>query len=283
MNLKSVFRPTRKHAAALGVVAGVATLALTTTAGAAGTAQAEHHQSVKKPTVVLVHGAFVDASSWNGVIKRLQHDGYPVVAPANPLRGLASDAEYLNSYLESVKGPIVLAGHSYGGSVISQAAAGNPNVKALVYIAAFAQDKGETVAELNSKFPATELGSALNAVPFPLPGGGTGTDLYVKPDKFHDVFAADAPKSVTDLAAATQRPVSASVFDEKPTEAAWKTIPSWDLITTQDKAIAPDEQRFMARRAHAHTVEVKSSHAVPVSHPGAVTRIIEQAAHASTR
>ncbi|WP_329359396.1 alpha/beta fold hydrolase [Streptomyces sp. NBC_01483] len=279
MSLKTVLRPTRKRAVVLGALTGVAAVSLAVTAPANATAG--HHSVEKKPTVVLVHGAFVDGSSWNGVIERLQRDGYPVVAPANPLRGLASDAAYINSYLKSVKGPIVLVGHSYGGSVISQAAAGDPHVKALVYIAAFAQDKGESVAALNSKFPAAELGSALNAVPFPLPGGGTGTDLYVKADKFHDVIAADAPKSITDLAAAAQRPVSASVFDEKPTEAAWKTIPSWDLVTTQDKAITPDEQRFMAKRAHAHTIEINSSHAAPVSHPGAVTRIIEQAARAT--
>jgi pimeloyl-ACP methyl ester carboxylesterase len=120
-------------------------------------------------------------------------------------------------------------------------------------------------------------------VPYPLPGGGTGTDLYVKADKFHEVFASDVPESVTDLAAVTQRPVSASVFDAKATEAAWKSIPSWDLITTQDKAITPDEQRFMARRAHAHTVEVKSSHAVTISHPGAVSRLIEEAAATTAR
>ncbi|MGW2964481.1 alpha/beta fold hydrolase [Streptomyces sp. NPDC001220] len=280
MNVKTVFRPTRKRVAALGAVAGAAALALAVTAPADATAA--HHTTAKKPTVVLVHGAFVDASSWNGVIKRLQHDGYPVIAPANPLRGLNSDAAYINSVLKSVKGPVVLAGHSYGGSVISQAAAGDPNVKALVYIAAFAQDKGETVTDLNSKFPATELGTALKPVPYPLADGTTGTDLYVKTDKFHSVFAADVPTSLTDLAAATQRPVSASVFDEKPTQAAWKTIPSWDLITTADHAINPDEQRFMAHRAHAHTTEINSSHAVTLSHPGAVTRVIEQAAHTTT-
>ncbi|MFD7447156.1 alpha/beta fold hydrolase [Streptomyces sp. NPDC059909] len=282
MNLKTAFRPTRKHTAVLAAAAGVAALTLTATAPA-NAAKATHHPVQKKPTVVLVHGAFADASSWNGVIKRLQHDGYPVVAPANPLRGLANDSDYLHSFLKSVPGPVVLVGHSYGGSVISQAAADAPNVKALVYIAAFAPEKGETPAELGEKFPGAELSSALNAVPFPLPGGGTGTDLYVKADKFHDVFAADVPKSLTDLAAATQRPVAASVFGDKPTEAAWKTIPSWDLITTQDKAIVPDAQRFMAERAHAHTVEINSSHAVTFSHPGAVTRLIEQAAHATVR
>jgi pimeloyl-ACP methyl ester carboxylesterase len=282
MNLRTVFRPTRKTAVVLGAAAGVAALALTTTTSA-GAAQAEHRPAEKKPTVVLVHGAFADSSSWNGVIERLRHDGYPVLAPANPLRGLASDATYLRSFLKSVKGPVVLAGHSYGGAVMSQAAAGDPDVKALVYIAAFAPDKGESALELSNKFPGSTLGSTLNSVPFPLPGGGSGTDLYIKTDKFHDQFAADVPTSVTDLMAATQRPIAASALEEKATEAAWKTIPSWDLITTQDKNIPPASQRFMADRAHAHTVEVKASHAVSVSRPGAVTSLIEQAARSTVR
>jgi pimeloyl-ACP methyl ester carboxylesterase len=282
MNFKTVFRPTRKTAAVLGAAAGVAalTLAVTTPAGAT---QAGHRPAAKKPTVVLVHGAFADASSWNGVVKRLQHDGYRVIAPANPLRGLASDAAYIHSVLESVDGPIVLVGHSYGGAVISEAAAGDAQVKALVYIAAFAPDKGESALELSNKFPGSTLGSTLNSVPFPLPGGGTGTDLYIKADKFHDQFAADVPAPVTDLMAATQRPVAASALQEKATRAAWKSIPSWDLVTTQDKNIPPTAQRFMAERAHAHTIEVKASHAVSVSRPAAVTRLIEQAARATTR
>ncbi|MEQ6027908.1 alpha/beta hydrolase [Streptomyces salinarius] len=282
MNLKTVFRSTRTSVAVLGSAAGVAafTLAVTTPAGAA---QAEHHPASQKPTIVLVHGAFADSSSWNGVIERLRHDGYPVVAPANPLRGLASDADYLGSFLESVHGPVVLVGHSYGGAVITQAAAGDPDVKALVYIAAFAPQVGESALELSNKFPGSTLGATLNSVSFPLSGGGTGTDLYIKADKFHDQFAADVPTSVTDLMAATQRPVTASALDEKATEAAWKTIPSWDLITTQDKNIPPASQRFMAQRAHAHAVEVNASHAVAVSRPAAVTRLIEQASHVTTR
>ncbi|MFK0151588.1 alpha/beta fold hydrolase [Streptomyces sp. NPDC090493] len=281
MNLKSVFRA-RKSAAVLGAVAGVAALSMAATAGAAD-ATVGHRPSVQKPTVVLVHGAFADASSWNGVVKRLERDGYPVVAPANPLRGLASDADYIHSVLKSVKGPVVLAGHSYGGAVISQAATDSPNVKALVYIAAFAPDKGESALELSNKFPGSTLGPTLDSVSFPLSGGGTGTDLYIKADKFHDQFAADVPESITDLMAATQRPVAASALEEKATEAAWKTIPSWDLVTTEDKNIPPASQRFMADRAHAHTVEVNASHAVSVSQPGAVTRLIEQAAHTTVR
>lgn len=232
---------------------------------------------------MLVHGAFADSSSWNGVIQGLQRDGYPVMAPANPLRGLASDADYLHSLLKSVKGPVVLVGHSYGGSVISQAAVGAPDVKALVYIAAFAPDKGESALELSNKFPGSSLGATLNSVPFPLSGGGTGTDLYIKSDKFHDQFAGDVPTSTTDLMAASQRPVAASALEEKATGAAWKAIPSWDLITTEDKNIPRASQRFMAERADAHTVEVKASHAVSVSRPGAVTRLIERAAHATAR
>ncbi|MFE1848316.1 alpha/beta fold hydrolase [Streptomyces sp. NPDC002387] len=282
MRPKTLFRPTRKSSAALAATAAVAALTFAATAPAEAARPAQH-PAPPKPTVVLVHGAFADSSSWNGVIKRLRHDGYRVLAPANPLRGLANDADYLRSFLKSVPGPVVLAGHSYGGSVISQAAAGDPDVKALVYIAAFAPDKGETPAELGEKFPGATLPTVLDEVPFPLPDGSTGTDLYIKADKFHDAFAADLPASTTDLMATTQRPVAASVFTDKPTEAAWKTIPSWDLITTQDKAIAPDEQRFMAHRAHARTTEIRSSHAVPVSHPAAVTDVIEQAARSTTR
>ncbi|MEV5388177.1 alpha/beta hydrolase [Streptomyces sp. NPDC052721] len=282
MGLKTAFRPTRKRIAVLGAIAGVSalTLAITTPASAS---RAEHGTAGKKPTIVLVHGAFADASSWNGVIKRLQREGYPVVAPANPLRGLAGDAAYVHSVLASVEGPVVLVGHSYGGAVISEAATGDPNVKALVYIAAFLPDKGESALELSNKFPGSTLGENLNPVTFPLADGGTGTDLYIKANKFHDQFAADVPEPVTDLMAATQRPIAASALEEKATKAAWKTIPSFDLVTTGDKNIPPAAQRFMAERAHAHTVEIDASHAVSVSRPGAVADLIEQAARGTAR
>ncbi|KMS84818.1 alpha/beta hydrolase [Streptomyces regensis] len=281
MGLRTVFRPTRKRVAVLGAIAGVSalTLAVTTPASAA---KAEHRAAGKKPTIVLVHGAFADASSWNGVIKRLQHEGYPVVAPANPLRGLADDAAYVRSVLASVKGPVVLVGHSYGGAVISEAATGDPQVKALVYIAAFLPEKGESALELSNKFPGSTLGENLNPVSFPLAGGGTGTDLYIKADKFHDQFAADVPRAATDLMAATQRPIAAGALEEKATGAAWKTIPSWSLIAGQDYNIPPVAQRFMAERAHAHTVEIDASHAVSVSQPAAVADLIEQAARTVT-
>ncbi|MGV9350557.1 alpha/beta fold hydrolase [Streptomyces spiralis] len=234
--------------------------------------------SENKTTVVLVHGAFADASSWNRVIEQLQHEGFPVMAPANPLRGLAFDADYLSDFLDSVDGPIVLVGHSYGGAVISQAAADNPKVKALVYIAAFTPEAGESALELSGKFPGSTLGPNLASV-----STGTETDLYIKADKFHDQFAADVPTPVTDLMAATQRPITASALEEKATTAAWKTIPSWSLIATEDYNIPPAAQRFMAERAQAHTTEVRASHAVAVSQPAAVAHIIEQAARAAAR
>ncbi|MFF3949269.1 alpha/beta fold hydrolase [Streptomyces sp. NPDC001902] len=235
-----------------------------------------------KPTVVLVHGAFADSSSWNGVIEHLRQAGHPVLAPANPLRGLASDAAYLASVLKSVDGPVVLAGHSYGGAVISQAADGDPKVKALVYVAAFIPEKGESALQLSNAYPGSTLGPNLDAVPFPLADGGTGTDLYIKTDSFHDQFAADVPQSVTDLMAATQRPVAAAALEETATAAAWRSIPSWSLVATADRNIPPAAQRFMSERAKARTVELDASHAVSVSQPEAVARIIRQAAESAT-
>ncbi|WP_037599801.1 alpha/beta fold hydrolase [Streptacidiphilus rugosus] len=235
-----------------------------------------------KPTIVLVHGAFADASSWTGVIQRLQRDGYPVIAPANPLRGLPSDSAYLASVLHSIQGPIVLVGHSYGGEVITDAAAGDPQVKALVYIAAIAPDKGESANDILGKFPGSELGSALNQVSYPLPDGKTATDLYIKPDKFRAAFAADVPAATAAVMAATQRPIDATSLGAPSTTPAWGTIPSWYLVANQDKTIPPAAERFMAERAHAHTSAVNSSHAVAVSHPDAVTDIILDAVHATS-
>lgn len=286
MNPKIALRRTIGYAAKLGAAVCVATLALT--ACGAPNAQTANPPpapavSADKPTVVLVHGAFTDASEWDAVIKSLQAAGYPVVAPPNPLRGMASDSRYLHSFLVSVKGPIVLVGHSIGGFVTTEAAVGDPQVKALVYIAALIPDVGETATELIGKYPGATLGNYLQTVPFSLPGGGNATDLYVRPDKFRQVYAADVPQSVTDVMAAAERPLAASMFGEKCTETAWKTIPSWDLITTKDEAVTLDVQHFMATRAHAHVTEVSSSHAVAISHPDEVTGVIEQAAQATVQ
>jgi pimeloyl-ACP methyl ester carboxylesterase len=256
---------------------GAALAALT----ACGDAAAEQPPQANKPTVVLVHGAFADSSSWNGVVRSLEGDGYRVVAAANPLRGLHADAEYVRSVLDSVSGPVVLAGHSYGGSVMSEAADGHPNVKALVYIASFLLEQGESTAQLAGMFPGAQLGPALDPVPFPLPGGGTGNDLYIRQDEFQRVFAADVAQDVTDLMAATQRPITAAALEEPATKAAWKTIPSWNMVTTEDLAIPAESMRFMGERAKSRTVEITASHAVTVSQPDAVADLIDEAARAT--
>jgi pimeloyl-ACP methyl ester carboxylesterase len=234
-----------------------------------------------KPTVVLVHGAFADSSSWNGVIAQLRGDGYPVIGVANPLRALHSDAEFLGSVLASVDGPIVLAGHSYGGSVMSEAADGNPKVKALVYVASFVLEVGESTGELAGKFPGNELGPALRPVPVGGPDGQTVHDLYIEQERFREVFAADVPEEVAALLAVTQRPIVADALEGRATKAAWRTIPSWNLVTVRDLAVPAQSQRFMAERARSHTVEVDASHAVTVSQPGAVARWIDEAARAT--
>jgi pimeloyl-ACP methyl ester carboxylesterase len=234
------------------------------------------------PTVVLVHGAFAESASWNGVIADLQRRGYTAIAVANPLRGLQEDAAYLRSILDSLSGPVVVAGHSYGGSVMSEAADGAPGVKALVYVASFNLEIGENTAQLATKFPGGELGPALQSVPVPLADGRTGTDLYIQQDRFHDVFAADVAPEVAELMAATQRPIAASALEDVATKAAWKTIPTWTLVTTQDLAIPAESMRFMAARAGSTTVEIDASHAVTVSQPGAVADLIDSAARTTT-
>jgi pimeloyl-ACP methyl ester carboxylesterase len=230
-----------------------------------------------KPTIVLVHGAFADSSSWNGVVKILEKDGYSVVSAANPLRGVKSDAQSVASVLKSIKTPVVLVGHSYGGPVISEAAYGNSNVKSLVFVAAFAPEVGETAAELSGRFPGGTLAPTL-AAPVELADGGK--DLYIQQDKFHDQFAADVPEADARLMAAAQRPITVAALNEPATDPAWKTIPSWFVYGDKDKNIPPQAQAFMAERAHSkQTVVVKgASHVVMVSHPKTVAELIEKAA-----
>ncbi|MGW6217363.1 alpha/beta fold hydrolase [Streptomyces sp. NPDC055109] len=288
MTPSSAPRPHRRriHAAATALLTAAA-LSASVPAFADGGAvtpstDTEAGASGSKPTVVLVHGAFVDASSWNAVVGRLQSNGYRVIAAPNPLRGLPADSAYIASVLRSVKGPIVLVGQSYGGAVISEAATGNPNVKALVYVSAFMPDKGETLGQLGAKFPGSELNPALVQLPIKNADGSTGTDLYVSPDKFRAVAAADLPEAATSVAAAAQRPIAATAFTDKVTSAAWRTIPSWAAVATNDKAISPALERFQAKRAGSHTVEIESSHSVMISHPDAITDLILAAARAES-
>lgn len=232
-----------------------------------------------KPTIVLVHGAFADASSWNGVIQILKKDGYPVIAVANPLRSVSGDGAYVSDLVGSVSTPVVLVGHSYGGSVITEAARGHDNVKALVYVAAFAPEAGETAAGLSGKFPGSTLGPTL-APPVKLADGGN--DLYIQQDKFHAQFAADVSAADAALMAATQRPITEAALNEKSGAPTWTGIPSWFIYGDQDKNIPPKALAFMAQRAHAKQTEAISgaSHVVMVSHPAPVAKMIEQAATA---
>ncbi|MEW2531073.1 alpha/beta hydrolase [Streptomyces sp. NPDC047071] len=235
-----------------------------------------------KPTVVLVHGAFADASGWEQTASRLRHQGFPVRAVSNPLRGLDYDSAYLAGLLKGVKGPKILVGHSYAGAVITNAAAEIPDVRALVYVAAFAPDKGESLGGLLEQHHDPSVPPLpQQAFQFTRPDGSTGTEVSLDPAKFAAAFAADVPAKEAAFMAASQRPIAAEAFGEATKQAAWKEIPSWALIAKKDKAIAPSLERFMAKRAEAHITEVNSSHAVMVSHPDVVTDVIRQAYRAT--
>jgi pimeloyl-ACP methyl ester carboxylesterase len=232
-----------------------------------------------KPTIVLVHGAFAESSSWNGVIDRLLAEGYPVISAANPLRGVKLDADYVCNLLRGIQGDVVLVGHSYGGMVITNAIDGSRPVKALVYVAAFAPEVGESAVDLSGKFPGSTLGPTLS--PIPLPDGTN--DLYIQGDKFHAQFAADVPEAEAKRMAATQRPITDAALAEGSGAAPWKTIPSWVVYGELDKNIPAAAIRFMGVRANAREiVEVKgASHVVMVSNPAAVAQVIINAATAS--
>jgi pimeloyl-ACP methyl ester carboxylesterase len=235
----------------------------------------------KTPTVVLVHGAFADASSWNGVIQRLQAKGVQVTAPANPLRGIAIDSAYLAAVLEEIPGPVVVVGHSYGGAVISNAATGAKNVVGLVFVAAFAPDEGEALGEVEAGSKDSVLNSALVPHHFPSGNGGDkAVEFAIDPAKFRDAFAADLPDEQTALMAATQRPVAESAFSERNGPPAWKDRPSWAVVATGDKAAGADVIRSMAKRAGATITELEGLHVIMVSQPEAVTNLILEAIEA---
>ncbi|MER7786566.1 alpha/beta hydrolase [Streptomyces sp. NPDC097640] len=233
------------------------------------------------PTVVLIHGAFADASSFGRVIPELLARGLDVVAPAVPNRSLLGDSAYIASIVREIPGPVVLVGHSYGGAVITVAGA-EDNVKALVYVAGYALEEGESLGELQGRFPDSGLATALVYSPFPIEGSTTpGTDVSVEIDKFPSIFAADVDPRIAAVLAVSQRPLAAQAFAEKAPVAAWKTKPSWGLVATADHTINPDVQRYGYQRADMATVEVDSSHLAMLAHPERVIQLIEDAIRAT--
>ncbi|MGW5561565.1 alpha/beta fold hydrolase [Micromonospora sp. NPDC003944] len=275
------------------VYVGVAIGALTLGGAGIGTAQAStshavqsHHQrpAPVKPTVVLVHGAWADGSSWDKVTAKLQRDGYRVVTPPNFLAGVNNDAASLRAYLDTITGPVVLVGHSYGGMVITNAALGNKQVKALVYVDAYIPDQHDTVVSLTSAVPgsvfAAEASTVFDQVAIPAVPGTA--NLFVKPSVFGKAFA-DKSISAADVAVLTarQRPLASNALMEESGEPAWRTIPSWSVIGKQDAVIPAAEQVAMSARAKAHTVQINAPHLSMVTDPGAVTSQIEAAATAT--
>jgi pimeloyl-ACP methyl ester carboxylesterase len=272
-----------------GVVAGLAALAGLAVVGSAAASThspaASHHPSGPRPTIVLEHGAWANSASWNGVVRRLQADGYTVDVPPNPLMGLAFDPAYLADFLHTISGPIVLVGHSYGGAVITNAATGDKQVKALVYVDAFAPDQGQTLGQLVSSVPgscvvATDPTTIFNLATFP--GAPAGVfDAYYKQNLFPACFANGLPLRQARVLAATQEPLSTIALSQQSGVPAWKTIPSWAVVGTADRVILPAIQLAMARHAHAHITSVHAPHLSMVSNPGVVTRVILKAVHAT--
>ena len=275
---------TRRQVLAAGAaVAASAALGAAPLGTAANAATAQASGRKVKPTIVLVHGGYADSSCWNGVIPKLQRDGFTTIAGSNPLRGIPTDAPYIGSLLDSISGPVVLVAHSMGGTVITNAAAGKSNVKALVYIAAFVPDVGETQGALINMFPGSEVLPVSVPVPYTKPDGTTGTDLYLSKDG-QAAFAADLSTAEFRLLQATQRPFDADSFIYPTQAAAWKTIPSWGLVAGRDKAIPAAAERFMYTRANfREVVEVPTaSHVVMMSHPKVAADLIEAAAKATS-
>jgi pimeloyl-ACP methyl ester carboxylesterase len=232
-------------------------------------------------TIVLVHGAFADASSWNGVVELLQSEGHTVIAPGLPMRGLASDVAYVASVVDQIEGPVLLVGHSYAGAVISNAATTTSNVVGLVYVSGYAPEQGETVNDIAGKSQDSLLGPAIVQKQYPTgQGGETATELFIDPAAFRAAFAADLPAEQAAAMAATQRPIAAAAFDEPSGEPAWRTLPSWAVVGTGDKAAGADVVRANAERAGAHITELDGSHVVMISQPRAVTDVILSALHA---
>jgi pimeloyl-ACP methyl ester carboxylesterase len=295
MKLPQALHPVRLRTVITTALAAAALLALPGQAALARPAgpQASHGNGGAKPVIVLEHGAWADASSWAKVIRRLQRHGFTVYAPPNPLRGLSgfpsSDPAYLHDFLTqnaALAGKsVILVGHSYGGAVITNAAVNDPEVKALVYVDAFIPDQGETLGGLLASVPGSCLGGnpadVFNLVPYP--GSPPGdVDTYIKPALVPGCFASGLPAREAAVIAATQRPLAASTLSEASGTPAWKTIPSWAVIGTADKVIPPALLQSMAQRARARITDVNAGHLSLISRPGAVTRVIINAARATS-
>jgi len=230
-----------------------------------------------QPTVVLVHGAFADASGFGGIITELSNSGYRVIAPPNPLRSLGGDAATVSAVVGAIEGPVVLVGHSYGGAVISQASAQAGNVVGLVYLAAFSLDVGESCASVQAPFPAPMLATTAVPTAYDGPGAVGGPDLYIGEEGFHETFCADSPAELARIMYATQRPLAAAALGENATAAGWKSIPSWYQLARHDNAIPPQAQEFMATRMNSVTEEVDGSHTAFIAQPGRTVAFIKKA------
>lgn len=243
-----------------------------------GQTMADMKSHVDGTTVVLVHGAFADASSWSGVTRRLESADVPVKAIVNPLRGLKADSAYVSSVIDQIPGPVLAVGHSYGGAVITNAATQADNVVGLVYVAAFAPDEGEILGDIVASSKDSLLMASVQETSYPTgKGSETASEYIIDPAKFHNVFTADIPPADSDVQAVSQRPTSAATLGEKSGAPAWKKLSSWAVVGSGDKAIGADMVRSMAKRAGADTVEIDGSHVIMISQPEAVTNVILKA------
>jgi pimeloyl-ACP methyl ester carboxylesterase len=282
VNITRIAQPRRLRLMIAAVIAAIAGLVIPLgQIASARTAEAAAAGDGPKPAIVLLHGAWADSGSWDAVSQRLQADGYTVYAPPNPLQGLPYDKAYLADFLHSISGPIVLVGHSYGGAVITNAATGDPQVKALVYVDAFAPAQGQTLAQLLAGSGSCAVPANLNLVPYPGAPSGSA-DAYIKQSAFPGCMANGLPATEADALGATQRPIATIALGQKTGVPAWKTIPSWAVVGTADHAIPLQLQLAMANRAHAHITRVDAPHLSMISDPGTVTNVILQAVRATS-
>jgi pimeloyl-ACP methyl ester carboxylesterase len=283
VNITRIAQPGRLRLIIAAVIVAMAGLAIPLSQiASARTTEAAAAGDGPKPSIVLVHGAWADTSSWDGVIQRLQADGYTVYALPNPLRGLPDDTAYLADFLHTISGPIVLVGHSYGGTVITNAATGDPQVKALVYVDAFAPAQGQTIAQLLAAYPGScAVPANLNVVPFPGAPSGVA-DAYIKQSVFPSCMANGLPATQARVLAATQRPIATIALTQQSGVPAWQTIPSWAVVGTADHAIPLALQLAMANTAHAHITTVDAPHLAMISDPGTVTDVILHAVRATS-